>query len=356
MNALRGRLRVLGWVILVALLAGGIWLYQAFWGSNTFPDGKDKVFTVSRGQSFGAIVDSLEARGIIRSRSLFVFVSKVTGGTSKILVGRYVFASGISNASIYQSLRTGRGNTLIPVTIPEGLMARVQAKLFFRAVGIDSARYLSLVYDESFAHSLGVDAPSLEGFLFPETYEFYWEPDEKDVIRRQVDLFQKFYTDSLQTRTRELGWTTVQLLAFASIVEGEAVLNDERPVISGVYHNRLRKGMKLDADPTIQYIIANGPRRILYADLQLDSPYNTYLYAGLPPGPVNNPGRSSILAALFPTSHNYLFFVANGKGGHWFTSTYAEHMRHVRMYRRMRAKREAAAAVRLENKKGSGSS
>jgi UPF0755 protein len=132
-----------------------------------------------------------------------------------------------------------------------------------------------------------------------------------------------------------------QTLTFASIVEGEARLDEERPVIAGVYHNRLRKGMKLEADPTIQYMFPDGPRRVRYADLQVDNPYNSYRYAGLPPGPVNNPGRASILASLFPAEHGFLFFVANGRGGHWFTKTYGDHLRYVRAYRRRRARPSA---------------
>ena len=123
----------------------------------------------------------------------------------------------------------------------------------------------------------------------------------------------------------------------ASIVEGESRIKDERPVIAGVYRNRLRKGMLLEADPTIQYILEEGPRRLLFSDLKMDSPYNTYQHKGLPPGPVNNPGMASILAALYPAEHNYYFFVANGTGGHWFSTTFEEHKRMVRMARHRRA-------------------
>ncbi|HCV42774.1 MAG TPA: endolytic transglycosylase MltG [Bacteroidetes bacterium] len=212
-----------------------------------------------------------------------------------------------------------------------------------RVVGIDSARFVALVHDESFVHSLGINAHSLEGYLLPDTYTFQWQTDEQALITTLVTEYRRFYTDSLQARANGLDWTTNQVMTLASIVEGEAVLQEERPVISGVYHNRLRKGMKLEADPTLRYVIDGGPRRILYSDLQIESPYNTYRYRGLPPGPINNPGRASILAALFPARHNYLFFVANGKGGHWFTSTYAEHMRYVRQYRRERNIREAGS-------------
>jgi UPF0755 protein len=152
-----------------------------------------------------------------------------------------------------------------------------------------------------------------------------------------VKAFLRFYSDSLRMRQEELGWTRHQVMTLASIIEGEAILDAERGRISGVYHNRLRRHMRLEADPTIQFLLENGPRRLRYPDLQIASPYNTYRVGGLPPGPVNNPGRASILAALYPERHAFLFFVANGRGGHWFSATYADHLRYVRVYRRQRA-------------------
>lgn len=331
--------------ILIALLAAvlGFGFYHIFYGPNVFPDPAERVVYVSRGQSFASIADSLAAKGVIRSRLLFVLVARISGGTEKMQVGKYVFVSGVSNSEVYEVIRTGTGNQPIPVTIREGALARTQAKIFSRHLGIDSARYMAIVRDAAFIRRLGLEGTSLEGYLLPETYAFGWEPEEEEVVRRQVAQFHKVFNDSLEQRARELGWSVKEAITFASIIEGEAVLDEERPIISGVYHNRLRKGMKLEADPTIQYVVEGGPRRLLYSDLRLDSPYNTYLYAGLPPGPVNNPGKASILAALYPAHHEYLYFVANGRGGHWFSKTYNEHMKNVRRYRRDRAALSANA-------------
>jgi UPF0755 protein len=149
--------------------------------------------------------------------------------------------------------------------------------------------------------------------------------------------FRKFFADSLQRRARQIKMTINEVLTMASIVEGETILDRERPIIAGLYYNRLRRRMKLEADPTIQYIISDGPRRLLYLDLRTESPYNTYQKYGLPPGPINNPGRKSILAALYPAKHNYLYFVADGTGGHRFARTFEEHLKNVRAYRRARA-------------------
>jgi peptidoglycan lytic transglycosylase G len=336
---------VLVMVLLVA--AAGVLLY-IFYAPNDFGEEQEKVFVVWKGQSFASIVDSLEERQIIRDRALFVFVARVYGGTNKIRVGRYVFKSGTSNSHLYLSLREGWDNEPITVVIPEGLLSRTQAKIFSRHLGTDSARFVSLVNDPDLASSLGINAASLEGYLLPDSYRFFWQTDEKDIIVKMVQEFNRFYSDSLHEQARKLGWSTDQVVTLASIVEGEAILNEERARISGVYHNRLKKGMRLEADPTIQYFISDGPRRLLYSDLKLDHPYNTYRYAGLPPGPVNNPGRGSILAALFPEENRDLFFVANGKGGHWFSATYAEHLRYVRQYRRDRRNRRSQYLTQVE--------
>jgi UPF0755 protein len=328
----RRRIRTLA--ALVALAIAGVAVYGIFNDPNNFTNEPQKIFFVSRGETFASVVDSLEAHGIIRSRALFVFVGKVMGGTTRIQTGKYIFGTGISNLDLWNSLRGAINTELIPVTIPEGLRARGHARVLAETIGIDSAEFMRLVYDESFTHSLGITSHSLEGYLMPDTYHFYWQPPEKEVIIRMVEQFNMFYDDSLRARAKDLAWTTNQVMTLASIVEGEAVLKSEMRRISGVYHNRLRKGMRLQADPTIQYMIEDGPRRVLYADLLIDNPYNTYRRPGLPPGPVNNPGRGAILASLFPEKHRFIFFVANGRGGHWFTTNYGDHMRHVRQYRR----------------------
>ncbi len=338
--------------LLVILFTGGILGYNVFLGPNDFVDQSEKTFYVSKGQTFATIVDSLESQGIIRSRELFVFVAKMWGGTTRIQVGKYIFGTGVSNLDLYIALREGRHIELISVTIPEGLRPRTEARILARTLGIDSARFMQLVNDASFTRSLGVNANSLEGYLLPETYSFYWQPDEKDVISRMVDEFHRFYDDSLKDRAKSFGWTTNQVLTFASIVEGEAVRADERAIISGVYHNRLRKGMRLEADPTIQFMKENGPRRVLYSDLKSDHPYNTYRIKGLPPGPVNNPGKASIRAALFPARNDFLFFVADGQGGHRFSTNYLDHLRNVRKYRRDRSRSQSVmqSADRKESK------
>lgn len=326
---------------LALLLAGVLFFGYVFFGGNEFSGVTHKQFFVSKGETFSQVADSLAQQGVVRSRALFVMVARILGGVEHVQVGKYVFASGVTNTELFLSLRSGRGVELIAVTIPEGLRSQRQARIFSRTIGIDSSRYVALVHNPELVRSLGIEGVSLEGYLLPDTYLFQWQQGEEEVVRRMVDQFWRFYSDSLRERQRELGWTISQVVTLASIVEGEAVRADERAIISGVYWNRLRRGMKLEADPTIQFIVNDRPRRLSFEDLKVDNPYNTYRRPGLPPGPVNNPGRASILAALYPAHHDYVFFVANGRGGHWFARTYSEHMRNVRQFRRYRAQQQS---------------
>jgi UPF0755 protein len=255
-------------------------------------------------------------------------------------VGKYLFPRGLSNIEILNDLSEGKSRVLIPVLIPEGWRMERTALQFGKTLGVDPQRFIALCDKSEFRKELGIDAPSIEGYLMPDTYRFLWQATEEEIIERMVDEFKAFYVDSLEKRREEAKLTLAQVLALASIVEGEALLDRERPIIAGVYLNRLKKHMRLEADPTVQYAIPNGPRRLFFSDLRYDSPYNTYLYYGLPPGPINSPGRKSILAVLYPEKHPYLYFVADGTGGHVFSKNYVEHQKAVKAYRTMR--REAA--------------
>jgi len=337
-------LRIALLILASGLLASAASILWVLFAPNTFPGPGERVIFISRGQTFATVVDSLVSKGTVRSRFQFMVVAHALGGAERVQVGKYAARSGISNLELFLMLRSGRGNQLIQVTVPEGSRIRAQARIFARTLGIDSSRFARLAFDPLWARSLGIDESGLEGYLLPDTYNFYWEQDEREIQRRQVESFQKFFSDTLRARCGEFGWTVHQAVTFASIVEGEAVLDEERPIISGVYHNRIRKGMRLEADPTIQYSLEDGPRRLTYEDLKSNSPYNTYRYAGLPPGPVNNPGKAAILSALYPQGNGYLFFVANGRGGHWFTRTYDEHLHYVRIYKRDRRARAASAS------------
>jgi len=186
----------------------------------------------------------------------------------------------------------------------------------------------SLCADSGFCNSFGIDKNNLIGYLLPDTYAFHKGFTETEVLSVLVNrTLSVFAQDSVKRAVEAINYSRDQILTLASIVEGEAIFDDERATIAAVYLNRLKKGMRLQADPTIQYIIDGPPRRLLYKDLEIDSPYNTYKYYGLPPGPINNPGLKSILATIFAEKVKYLYFVARGDGRHTFSNTLKEHNR-----------------------------
>jgi UPF0755 protein len=313
--------------------------YLVFWASNTSSLSSVRTVTIPRGSSFKTVLDSLESSGVIRVRWTLDLAGRILGLTKSMKVGKYLFPRGLSNVAILHDLDEGKSRILISLTVPEGWRMERIALRCSQVLGIDAQRFISLCDKSSFRKELGIDASFIEGYLMPDTYRFLWQASEEEILERIVDEFKKFYADSLRKRQEELHLTLNQVLTLASIVEGEAVFDRERPIIAEVYYNRMKKRMRLEADPTIQYIIPNGPRRLMFSDLKYDSPYNTYLYYGLPPSPINSPGRKSILAVLYPDKHQYLYFVADGTGGHVFSRTYAEHQKAVKSYRR--ARREA---------------
>jgi UPF0755 protein len=196
---------------------------------------------------------------------------------------------------------------------------------------------MSYINDTSFCQRVGVEQSSLEGYLLPETYFFTYAMDEEDIILMLLSgMFDIFELDSVLYKMEQLRMNRQQIITLASIIEGEVVVDSERVLVSSVYHNRLRRGWLLGADPTIQYVIPGPPRRLLNSDLEIDSPYNTYKYRGLPPGPINNPGKNSVLAAVFPADTRFMYFVASGDGGHRFSRTAAEHARWKSNFDRIR--------------------
>jgi len=321
---------------LIAFLIGlaGCVVVFALFAPNIYSE--DRLITISRGEHFATVVDSLAERGVIASKFMFGIAAKIKGGTDRIQIGRYRFKSGMSNSEILEDLWKGSTVEWIPVTIPEGFTASQIAARLVRTLGIDSARFLKRICDADYARKSGAGVGTLEGYLFPSTYKFYWQADEHTIIQSMVDEFWNTWTDSMRVTAKKRNMTLHQIMTMASIVEGETRVDAERPRVAGVYYNRLAKGMLLEADPTVQYSLTGGHRQLRYSDLKMDSPYNTYRHKGLPPGPVCNPGRPAILAALYPEKHNYVFFVATGKGGHSFTTTYQSHLKAVRTYKKFR--------------------
>lgn len=328
---------VVGSIAAMALLV----IYEILWAPNRFEG--DRFITISKGQTFRSVVDSLESTGIIRSRLLFEAAGRLLGSTTIIQIGKYRFKSGMSNKEILNDIQYGLTTEAILVTIPEGWKASRIAEYLARKLGIDSVRFMNFAADTAFARSLGVESVTLEGYLAPETYQFYWQSDEAEIIKALVGEFWNIFDDTLRTATAKRGMTVNEIVTLASIIEMETSIDAERPIIAGVYYNRLKRRMRLQADPTIQYLLQEQPRLLRFNDLYIVSAYNTYRNYGLPPGPINNPGRVSILAALYPKKHSYLYFVANGQGGHEFTKTFDAHLRAKRKLQKLREVRQAAS-------------
>jgi len=238
---------------------------------------------------------------------------------------------------------------LVKITVLEGWNIYKVAETLENTLGIHQNKVISLCMNKRFIRNMEIKAHTLEGFLFPETYYFVETESPRIILRKMVSEYQDHISDDMRNRITELGFSELQLITLASIIEGEAIYDEERKNISSVYHNRLNKGMRLQADPTIQYIIKDGPRRLLNKDLNIESPYNTYLNEGLPIGPINNPGLKSIFAALYPAESEYIYFVAKGDGYHTFSRTQKEHNFAKRKLNRLRKK---VNRERLMRKKG----
>lgn len=295
------------------------------------------VVHIERGMSLKQTIERLAEKGVLESTGTFEFLARASGMHSQIKAGVYEFRGETSILHVLQALTRGSVQQK-KVTIREGLTARQIASILNRDVGVDSAAFIEATKNPRILRDLDVQASSLEGFLFPETYKLFWGISAASVVRAMVDEFKSHLSDSLRDRMDTLGMSLIETITLASIIEGEASRDSERATISAVYHNRLERGMRLQADPTIQYIIPDGPRRLLYSDLDIDSPYNTYRNAGLPPGPINNPGKASIVAALYPADASYLYFVANGDGSHSFSRTLREHNQAKAKFDRYRRK------------------
>ncbi len=294
-----------------------------------------QTILIQPGDSFAQVCDQLVEKELIQNPTLFLLLARVVGLERQLPAGQVTLTPGMSLWQVVWRLQHTEAVT-VDVTIPEGLQARQIAGLLQREAEVDSAEFMRAVSDSSLMQELGIDAPDLEGVLFPDTYNLYHGMDGSIVVQRMVRQFQLLWDDSMTARARELGWTMRQALTMASIIEGEVMTPEEAPVVSSVYHNRLRTRMLLQADPTIQYIIPNGPRRLLRDDLKIESPYNTYLHLGLPPGPISNPGLTAILAALYPAETGYLFFVAKGDGTHAFNQTERGHWRDKATFQQVR--------------------
>jgi UPF0755 protein len=312
----------IGFILVLIIVAGGFIAYKIFVPYDI--GSQRRSVMINENDNFPTVLKNLNEAGVLKGDYIFKTMAVITGVDKKLSPGRYDFVGRVSLYDILKKLKNRDIATLM-VTIPEGLTVYKTAGLLANKLNIDSAKFVERALDSSFTEKK-YHLDGLEGYLFPETYRLWYGIKIDQIIDIMVSEYRQ-KTDSLFNHLPEDINSKKGVMTLASIIEAEARAENEKPLISSVYHNRLKRKMRLQADPTVIYALGGLDRPLYYKDLEYDSPYNTYKYAGLPPGPINSPGLASIEAALHPAETNYLYFVADGTGRHIFSNTLTEHNR-----------------------------
>lgn len=292
---------------------------------------EEATLAVKRGTPVVMIADQLERAGVIKNSLVFTFYARATKIDRKIKAGEYEFASGLSALDVLRKMEKGECK-LYKITLIEGWTMKEMADHLGSqsfAPAEFGENFLAAAKDKYFVRSLGVPADTAEGYLFPSTYLIERPQSAEFLVSYLVNEFKKIYTSEFDARAKALGMTEDQVITLASIIEKETGADAERSIVSSVFHNRLKKNMLLQTDPTIIYGLTNYDGNIRKSDILDPHPYNTYVHPGLPPGPIANPSLASIKAALWPADTNYLFFVSRNDGTHEFSETLANHSKAV---------------------------
>jgi UPF0755 protein len=321
-----------GTIVTALVLASAALAALVYVGAPANPADTARSFTIRDGDSAAATARRLKEQDFIRSAYYFLYILKQDGRAGAITAGRYELSGAMSPGGILRSLFSETPqNADYRLTVPEGFTAKEIAVRCQDQGFCDAWEFLDIARRPSHygIDTHGLDVLKLEGFLFPETYFFDRKSDCVSVIQRMTDQFFREFTADDARRAHALGFSVVDAVTLASLIEEEAKAASERRIVSSVIHNRLRSDMKLQVDATVQYALPRRKERLLYEDLEVDSPYNTYKHSGLPPGPICNPGRASIQAALYPAKTDYYYYVAreDGTGRHYFSRTPDEHQR-----------------------------
>jgi UPF0755 protein len=301
---------------------------------------------IVKGESLSSVAGKLQNSGVIYSKFFFSAAGRIFGYQDEIIPGEYKFGNGLTNFDVLKIITDASLTRSLTVTIPEGLNIRQIGRLISRLYGLDSAKFVEQASGDSLITDLDITAENLEGFLFPDIYNISYDVHgntEKQLVITMVNQFKRKIIPDVLDEINKKKLTLKDIIIMASIIEGETRFEPEKKIISAVYYNRLKKRMRLEADPTVQYTLPEWKKRLTYSDLKFVSPYNTYLNRGLPPGPINNPGLSSIMAAINPDNNKFLYFVARGDGSHRFAATYDEHKKNIIEYKKY--------LQELENKK-----
>jgi UPF0755 protein len=328
------RLRTL---VILGVLAVGAAALGSWWLLAPAPALAEGPRTVEIPPHLGVreVAQQLGESGLIRSPLAFVALATVTGSARKLKAGEYEIPRDASPLTILSLLESGRV-VQHPILLPEGgTVAELARTLEGERLAV-AADVLRVARDPAFLQRLGVEAPSLEGYLFPDTYQFVRGMTAEEILTRMVQRLRTKLTPEIAAQAQDRGLTIHRLLTLASIIEREAVVREEMPFISAVFWNRLKRDMPLQADPTVQYAVGKERRSLTRADLHADDPFNTYRRPGLPPGPIASPGLAAIDATLKPAAVDYLYFVSMDDRRHFFSSTVEAHNAAVARYRLVR--------------------
>ncbi len=290
-----------------------------------------RIVDFQKGESISQVAADMEREGILSSARLFVFHIRIKGVSGRLQAGEYQFSNGMRPSEILRKMVSGDVYTR-RFTAPEGYSIHQIAELLESQHIFTKERFLKATRDPKLLAELGIGGSSVEGYLFPSTYNVTRTMNEEDLIRVMAAQFDKIYDECFADAAQHSGMTRAQVVTLASLIEKEAVVAEERPLISSVFHNRLTRGMRLQSDPTAVYGVRAFAGNVTKHDIERSTPYNTYLIPGLPPGPIGNPGKGALEAAINPVRTNYLYFVSRKDGTHHFSANLVEHNAAVNAY------------------------
>ena len=314
-----------------AIVVGACALWFSSFLSQSVTPPQAQTIQIKPGTSFTQVARNLEQAGIVSDSRRFILLARWQDATAHIHAGEYLFDTAASPRDVLDRLISGDVRKL-QMTIPEGFnLAEIAARIEANEIGKPDA-FLALARDAELLKTLAIDAASLEGYLFPETYTYTSDTTLRELLTSMVNQFRERLTPELVAAGKERGLDPHQLVTLASIVQKEAGNVAEMPLIAAVFHNRLKRGIPLQADPTVIYGVKDFDGNLTRRHLQEETPYNTYRRRGLPPGPIASPGYEALYAAAFPADVKYLYFVSKGDGSHVFNATLKEHNRAVQRY------------------------
>jgi UPF0755 protein len=330
----RKPLRLIIGLLLLLIIATGIYAYSVIFKPN---DLKETIYIyIDEKKSYEEVVQQLKEKGILSSEKLFRILAQRMNYPNSVKSGRYAIEGGMTMPEAIGLLRSGNQSpvnlTFHNIRTKENLAGRIAQQLM-----LDSLSLLNVLDDPTKAEAFGLNEDSFLSLFIPNTYEVYWDTGTESLLKRMKKEYDAFWNDDRKSKAEKIGLTPLQVSVLASIVEEEATYADEYPVVAGLYLNRLKKGMRLEADPTVKFAVGDFTlRRILYKHLEVASPYNTYKNTGLPPGPIRIPSIKAIDGTLSPAAHQYLFMCAKDdlSGRHNFAITHAEHARNASAYQR----------------------